>query len=70
MYEEHHDHSQPTHLANCDTCAYVAQIHAHDEDGAASGLSEDLARHNRSEHGMETDPEAIKEAVRAKMQTL
>ena len=67
---EEHDHSQATHSANCDSCAYVAKIHAHDEDEAVSALSQDLAAHNKSAHGADTDPEAIKEPVRAKMQTL
>ena len=69
MQEEHQDHSQPTHSANCDSCAYVAEVHAHGEDSAASGLSENLAAHNKATHNEETDAEAIKEAVRAKMQT-
>ena len=72
MHEDHegHDHSQPTHSANCDSCGYVAEVHAQDEEGAVSGLSQDLAAHNKAEHNMETDPETIKEPVRAKMQTL
>lgn len=66
-----HDHSQATHSAKCDEegCTYVAMTHAHDDEGAAMALSEDLASHNMSEHQKETDPQEILEAVKAKMQT-
>jgi len=70
VHNEHHDHSQPTHSADCDSCAYVAKIHAHGEEEAVTALAEDLAAHNRAEHGEETDPGAIREPVRGKMQTL
>lgn len=66
-----HDHSLATHSAKCDEegCGYVAQTHAHDDDTAVHELSNDLAEHNKNEHAIETKPEVIKDAVRAKMQT-
>ena len=45
-------------------------IHAHDDDSAAEALAGNLAEHNMSVHNIATDPEAIKEAVRAKIQLL
>lgn len=65
------DHSQITHSAGCDEegCKYIAETHAHDEDSAVEALSQDLAIHNKEKHNIDTDPEAIKDAVRAKMQT-
>jgi len=68
--DDHHDHAQATHNAKCDEegCTYVAMTHAHDEEGAATSLSEELALHNKDEHGVETNPDDIKEAVRGKMQ--
>lgn len=67
-----HDHSHATHSAKCDEpgCKYVAQTHAHDDNFAVMALSVDLANHNRQEHNKETDPEKIKDAVAAKMQTI
>lgn len=66
-----HDHSHMTHSAKCDEegCQYIAQVHAHDDDAAVELLSNDLANHNRTVHDKETEPEAIKEAVRKKMKT-
>lgn len=68
--EEHHDHTHPTHTAGCDSCAYVAQVHAHGDDEAVSALAEDLAAHNKEVHGTDTPPETIKDPIRAKMQTV
>lgn len=71
MQDEHgHDHSAVTHSAGCDEqgCDYQAKTHAHDDEMAALALSHDLAEHNKVEHELETDPEKIKEAVKAKMQ--
>lgn len=68
--EEHQDHSTPTHSAVCDSCGYVAETHAESDEEAVSALSQNLAGHNKSEHGQDTDPEAIKDPVRAKMKTL
>jgi len=68
--EKHHDHSVATHSAGCDACAYVAEAHAHGDDEAVDALVQDLAAHNKAVHNQDTDPEAIKEPVRAKMRTL
>ena len=68
--EKHHDHSVATHSAGCDACSYVAETHAHSDDEAVDALVQDLATHNKAVHNQETDPEAIKEPVRAKMRTL
>lgn len=65
----HGDHSGMTHTAKCDDCEYLAKVHAHDEESAALMLSQDLAIHNKSEHKVDTDPENIKEAVKAKMKS-
>jgi len=62
-----HDHDHSTHSAKCDQCDYIAQTHAHDDDGAVEALSTDLANHNLEVHKMKTMPGDIKEAVRAKM---
>jgi len=71
VHEEHeHDHSQPTHSANCDSCPYVAQTHAHEDEEAVGILSQDLAAHNQTAHQLETDPMAIHDAVRGKMKKL
>jgi len=70
MAHEHHDHSMMTHAADCDSCAYAAEVHAHSDDEAVAALSENLAAHNRAEHGEETDPESIHDPVRAKMKNL
>lgn len=70
--QDDHDHSHATHSAKCDEkgCEYVAETHAHDDDTAAEALSSDLAQHNKSVHNKETDQSKIKDAVKAKMQTL
>lgn len=65
-----HDHSSSSHTAKCDKCTYVAEIHAHDDDEGSLMLSRDLASHNKEVHNEDTDPESIKDAVRAKMQSL
>ncbi len=70
MNEEHHNHSQSTHSAGCDACSYVAEVHAHSDGEAVDALVQDLATHNNTVHDQETDPEAIKDPVRAKMRTL
>ncbi len=64
-----HDHSHSTHSAKCDEegCSYVAQVHVHNDDMAVDALSLDLAEHNKYIHKKETDPEEIKNAVKAKM---
>lgn len=64
-----HDHSNSTHFAKCDEegCDYIAETHAHTDMEAVDDLSYDLAEHNKLQHGKETDPEAIKTAVRGKM---
>lgn len=67
--DPHHDHSHFTHTAKCDQCDYVSEVHAHDDDSAVDMLSDDLAAHNKNVHGTPTDPAAIKDAVKAKMQT-
>ena len=69
---DHHDHSSATHSAQCDEegCGFVAQVHSHDDDSAVRGLSHSLAEHNKAEHGKDTDPEAIKKEVAAKMKVL
>ena len=70
--DTHADYSQATHTAKCDEvdCTYVAMTHAHDDEGAVEALATDLANHNMAEHSKETDPQEIKEAVGAKMQTV
>ncbi len=67
-----HNHDSMTHSAKCDEagCQYVAMTHAHDDNDAVDELSNDLAEHNKSVHNIETDPEKIKDPVKAKMQTL
>jgi hypothetical protein len=67
---EHHDHNQPTHSAGCDACSYIAEAHAHSDDEAVNALVQDLAAHNKAIHNQETNPEAIKDPVRAKMKFL
>jgi len=67
---EHHDHNQSTHSAGCDACSYIAEAHAHSDDEAVDALVQDLAAHNKTVHSQETDPEAIKDPVRAKMKVL
>jgi predicted small metal-binding protein len=67
---EHHDHNQPTHSAGCDACSYIAEAHAHSDDEAVNALVQDLAAHNKAVHNQETNPEAIKDPVRAKMKFL
>ncbi len=63
-----HDHSENTHSAKCDECDYVAMTQAHDDDYAVMDLSDNLASHNKEVHGKDTNPDEIKDAVRAKMQ--
>jgi len=70
MPHEQHDHSQPTHTAKCNDCPYVAEVHAHDDDSAVDALSDDLAGHNLTAHGQQTNPKTIKDPVRDKMVTL
>lgn len=67
-----HDHSLATHSADCDEagCAYVAHVHAHDDDMAAQMLAQDLAIHNKNEHGKDTAFEEIIIAVKAKTKRL
>lgn len=65
-----HDHTDNTHSAKCDLCEYVATTHAHDDDSAVSDLCENLAGHNKEVHNMDTNPEDIKDAVKAKMKTV
>lgn len=70
MHDDHsHDHAHSTHSKKCDdeSCSYVAETHAHDDDDAAEALARDLAEHNKSEHGKDTDPEEIKVEVKDKM---
>jgi hypothetical protein len=68
--QDDHDHSHVTHSAKCDEkgCKYIAETHAHDGDTAAEALSHDLAHHNKSVHNKDTNPNKIKDAVKAKMQ--
>lgn len=71
MHEDHeHDHSQPTHSANCDACSFVAEVHAHNDDEAVDALAMDLADHNQTVHGTDTPPETIQEPIRAKLRKL
>jgi len=59
-----------THSANCDSCSYVSEVHAHDDEGAVQMLSQDLAAHNKNMHAEETDPTSIHDAVKAKMKMI
>jgi predicted small metal-binding protein len=68
--KEHHDHNQSTHSAGCDACSYIAETHAHSDDEAVDALVQDLVAHNKAVHNQETDPEIIKDPVRAKMKVL
>jgi predicted small metal-binding protein len=66
---DHFDHSNPTHTAKCDDCEYIAKVHAHDDDSAVMELSKNLSAHNLQEHGQNTNPEDIKEAVAQKIKS-
>jgi hypothetical protein len=68
---DNHDHSHITHSAGCDEegCEFIAEVHAHNADEAALALSHNLADHNAAEHGIESNPADIKDAVMAKMKT-
>jgi hypothetical protein len=70
MHDDH-DHSVATHSAGCDEegCTFVAKVHAHDDNTAVEVLSQMLAEHNEEEHGIETDPKEIMDAVEGKMET-
>lgn len=67
--KSHKNHDMATHTAKCDVkdCGFISMVHAHDDHWAVEGLSIDLANHNRKDHGMNTDSEDIKDAVKKKM---